>query len=90
MVGIPLLRKLAGLTEEELFPSSVAMILPICLVSLLLCPGPLPWGEALPYLLGSSLGGLACGIWGRRIPVLWLHRILGGLILWGGLRLLWS
>ena len=90
MVLIPMLKKFGDLPEEALFPASVSVILPVCLVSLATIPGPLPWREALPCLLGSGLGGLACGLWGRKIPVLWLHRLLGILILWGGLRLLWS
>jgi len=46
-------------------------------------------GQALPYLIGSLIGGVGAGLWGKRIPVLWLHRILGVLILWGGIRYLW-
>ena len=49
----------------------------------------LPWGPSLPYLTGGFLGGIAAGLWGNRIPVLWLHRIFGIMILWGGIRYLW-
>ena len=42
--------------------------------------------DALPYLAGIALGGLAAGYWGKHIPVKWLHRVLGILILWGGVR----
>jgi uncharacterized membrane protein YfcA len=47
-----------------------------------------PWSTALPYLLGSAIGGVAAGLWGKKIPVKWLHRLLGALILWGGIRYL--
>ncbi len=90
MVLVPLLTKASELKEEEIFPSSIAIILPICLVSLLM-NGPvweLPWKQALPYLLGSAAGGVLAGLFGQRIPTLWLHRFLGALILWGGVRYL--
>ena len=85
MVLIPLLGFLTAWTDEEIFSSSLSIILPICLVSLA-SAGPLPWPDALPWLPGSALGGLAAGIWGRKIPVKWLHRGLGILIIWGGIR----
>lgn len=88
MVLVPLLSILSGLGQDQIFPASICIILPVCLVCLALA-GPLPWQEALPYLLGSGIGGILAGKWGQKIPVLWLHRGLGILILWGGLRYLW-
>ena len=87
MVLIPLLQLLTDQSDAEIFASSLAIILPICLVSLAATPD-IPWQEALPYLVGSSIGGAAAGIWGSQIPVKWLHRGLGILIVWGGLRYL--
>ncbi len=91
MVLVPLLTLLAHLKEDAVFPSSVSIILPICLVSLAYTAvrDGLPWQQALPYLFGSALGGILAGCWGKKIPVLWLHRGLGLLILWGGFRYLW-
>lgn len=88
MILVPLLTKFTDLSEEAIFPSSICIILPICILSLWAAAAPIPWTEALPYLLGSGLGGLFAGLWGKRIPVKWLHRILGILILWGGVRYL--
>ena len=71
--------------------SSIAIILPLCLVSLTvtaLYQAP-DLAMALPYLLGSAFGAVPAGLWGRKIPVKWLHRLLGLLIVWGGLRYLW-
>ena len=87
MVLIPLLGWLTTLKEDEIFASSLAVILPICLVSLAVSP-QIPWRDALPYLIGSGIGGTAAGLWGRKIPVKWLHRGLGIFIVWGGLRYL--
>lgn len=92
MVLVPLLMCLTDLEETEVFPASVSIILPICILCLVLASGSqgLPWGSALPYLIGSVVGGVLSGILGQRIPVVWLHRVLGILILWGGLRYLWA
>lgn len=88
MVLVPLLSVLVKLRDEEVFPASVTIIAPICVVCLIMAGGPLPWRQALPYLLGSCIGGVGVGLWGDRIPTLWLHRILGAFILWGGVRYL--
>jgi uncharacterized membrane protein YfcA len=90
MVLVPMLTGLTDLKEEEVFPSSIAIIFPLCLVSLgaqFLNEG-LALKQALPYLLGGALGAIPAGFWGRKIPVKWLHRGLGLLILWGGIRYL--
>ena len=91
MVLIPLLTRLTLLPEDSVFPASVAIILPVCLVSLAvtMLQGPLPWELAWPWLIGSTAGGFCAGKWGRKIPVKWLHRGLGILIIWGGIRYLW-
>lgn len=88
MVLVPLLTWLTDLEDREIFPASVCIILPICLISLWLTYQPIPWHTAIPYLIGSAAGGVLAGIFARKIPTLWLHRILGILILWGGFRYL--
>ena len=87
---VPLLTWLTALPDNEVFPASVSIILPICLVSLsfTLDPAAVPWDIAVPYLLGSVAGGVLAGLLAKQIPTLWLHRILGLLILWGGVRYL--
>ena len=88
MVLVPLLEKIPGQREEAVFPASIAIILPICLVSILLglFTRSLSLMDALPFLPGSALGGGLAGLLGRKIPLKWLHRGLGLLILWGGIR----
>lgn len=90
MVLVPLLTWLTELCDDEIFPASVSIILPICLVSLSLTfqKGAVPWDITWLYLLGSAAGGIIAGLLGKRIPTLWLHRLLGVLILWGGIRYL--
>lgn len=90
MVLVPLLSVLTDLEDDAIFPASLSIILPVCLVSLgvTAITGALPWQQSLPYLAGSALGGVAAGLLGKHIPAKWLHRLLGLLILWGGFRYL--
>lgn len=89
MVLVPMLGERAGISEQERFPASVAIIAPVCVVSLLLSGSRnITFLQVLPYLLGGAVGGVAAGLWGKRIPTVWLHRMLGALILWGGIRYL--
>lgn len=90
MLLVPLLRKNATLEEHQIFPSSVAIMMPICFVSLWVTAlnTPLPWMEALPYILGCIPGGLLAGLLAKKICVKWLHRFLGLILLWGGVRYL--
>lgn len=87
MVLVPLLGLLTDLEEDRIFPVSVSIILPICIVSLLLSP-PASLSGLWGYLAGSAVGGIGAGILGKKVPVRWLHRALGLLLLWGGIRYL--
>ena len=90
MVLVPLLVWLTDLDEKEIFPTSVAIILPICIVSLLFSGNWQALSQRNTWLLlaASAAGGIVAGIWGKHIPTVWLHRILGIFILWGGIRYL--
>ena len=83
MILIPLLYLTARPSEEEVFPT--------CLVAIIMdavTGGSLPLGTAWPYMLGGGIGGVLAGLWAKKIPTLWLHRGLGLLIIWGGVRYL--
>ena len=90
MVLVPLLSLLVKLPEEEIFPASVSIIAPVCVVCLIMAPpdSTHSWQQVLPYLVGSCIGGVGAGLVGDKIPTLWLHRVLGAFILWGGFRYL--
>ena len=90
MVLVPLLGFVSALDDREVFPASVCIIAPVCIVSLVISwrPNVTPWDIALPYLMASAVGGIAAGFLAKKVPTLWLHRILGILILWGGIRYL--
>lgn len=85
MLLLPLLHRLTDLREHEAFACSVCTMLPLSVVSLVVYW--LRGGEfltaALPYLAGGAAGVLP-----RCLSAVWLHRALGALIVWGGLRLL--
>ena len=90
MVLVPLLGLLTSLDDKDMFSGSVVMILPMCVISLIATAltGAVSWREALPYLPGSALGGYLAFRYGGIIPVKWLHRGLGFMIVWGGIRYL--
>lgn len=89
MILVPLLSKCEEFSEKEVFSSSIVIILPICLISLLIGNGlKLPWHAAWPYLAGGGVGGVLAVFLGKRTKPVLLHRILGLFILYGGIRYL--
>ena len=90
MVLIPTLGMWTDADRDALFPISVSVMLPVCLLSLGFSArsAPLPWSDAFAYLAGSAAGGVLVGFVGGRIPAKWLHRIFGAMLLWGGIRYL--
>ena len=90
MILVPLLTGWCGLDQRKAFATSVAIILPLCLLSSLiyLFRGGLDLAAALPYLLGGLLGGFVGGKIFKRLNMDWLRRIFALLILYGGVRAL--
>ena len=85
---VPALTDLCGLEERKAFATSVAVILPLCLLSagIYWLRGGLELTAALPYLLGGALGGWMGGRWFRGVRVVWLRRAFGLLLIYGGVR----
>ena len=90
MLLVPLLTLLTDLNDDKIFPASISVIFPICIISILFRSDHIlpALKEGLPYLLGSIPGGLLALRLSGKIPVTWLHRVLGILVLWGGVRYL--
>lgn len=88
LVLVPLLGGWAGLEEKRAFATSVAIILPLSVVSyVLFCiKGGNVWLDALPYLLGGMAGGLVSAKLFQNVSALWLHRLFGALVLYGGVK----
>ena len=87
---VPLLAGWAGLEERRAFATSVAIILPLSAVSVVvyLRRGEIAVLQNLPYLIGGAAGGVIAGRVFQRVNMLWLRRIFGVLILYGGVRAL--
>lgn len=92
MVLVPLLTGFAHLEDKKAFSSAIAIILPMCLVTIAVywSRSIFPLTEALPYLAGGLAGGIIAGLLFRWVPPQLLHRLFGLIILLGGVRLLWS
>ena len=90
MVLVPLLIWLCRLEDKAAFSSAIAVILPLCVVSIAVYAlhDSLPLTEALPYLVGGAAGGVLAGLLFRKISARALHLILGAVILAGGIRLI--
>lgn len=87
-VLVPVLTGYCGLDQRRAFATSVAVILPLCVLSVVIYwyRGGLDVMAALPYLLGGALGGWAGGKWFKGVKMRWLKRAFGLLLIYGGVR----
>lgn len=87
---VPLFISLTKMEEKKAFATSVAVIFPLSIASLIvfLIRGENIFATGLPFVIGGVLGGLVSGKIFRRIPTIWLHRLFGVLILYGAVRTL--
>ena len=85
---VPLLVSWTKMEERHAFATSVAVILPLSVVSAAIywMRGGLDFGTAWPYLIGGALGGVIAGCIFKKVKLLWLRRVFGLLILYGGVR----
>ena len=85
---VPLLTRWAHMEQRSAFATSVAVILPLCALSVViyLFRGGLDFLAALPYLVGGAVGGWAGGKWFKGMKMPWLKRAFGLLLIYGGVR----
>ncbi len=90
MVLVPLLREKCGLEPRHAFATSIAIILPLCILSsaIYFFRGSLELSAALPYLLGGTFGGLLGGKIFKKVNMNWLRRGFGLLLLYSGVKAL--
>ncbi|WP_101696177.1 sulfite exporter TauE/SafE family protein [Clostridium minihomine] len=89
MIVVPMLKK-SGLPVVNSHATSVAVILPICILSagLYLYRGSVTFGQALPYL-PWMLAGSVIGSWALpKLNKTLLRRLFGALMLWAAWRML--
>ena len=87
-VFVPLLTGCCGLSQRKAFATSVAVILPLCALSVAVYffRGGLDLMAALPYLAGGAAGGWIGGKWFKGMKMPWLKRAFGLLLIYGGVR----
>lgn len=87
-VLVPVLTRFCGLEQRRAFATSVAVILPLCVLSVIFYffRGGLDLTAALPYLLGGAAGGWLGGRLFKGTKVSWLRRGFGLLLIYGGAR----
>lgn len=90
MILVPLLLRWIRVEEKAAFASSVAVILPLCLVSAAVywLQGALSLSMALPYLLGGLAGGFLGGRLFKQVSPQLLRRVFALFLLYGGIRCL--
>ncbi len=88
MILVPLLTRWCGLEDKKAFATSISIIAPLCIVSIVVycLQGSMEFSTALPYLIGGFFGGLLGGKLFKKIPAKFLHKALGLIIIYGGLR----
>ena len=88
LILVPLFTAWLKLPEKSAFATSLAVRVPVSAVSLTVyfLRGGLAAGFAWPYLLGGAIGGVLAGPVFRRVPVLWLRRVMAGFLLYGGVK----
>jgi len=87
---VPLFIGWIGMKPRKAFATSVAVIFPLSAVSLIIywLKGGMDLSLAWPYLIGGAAGGVLAGFLFKKLPVVWLRRGMGLLILYGGIRML--
>ena len=85
---VPLFVGWVGLEQRKAFATSVAVVLPLCVAALIsyVRKGGVDVAVALPYLAGGLVGGVLAGRVFDKIPVLWLRRGFGALLVYGGVK----
>lgn len=89
-VLVPVLTRLCGMEQRRAFATSVAVILPLCVLSvgIYFMRGGLDLTVAWPYLVGGTVGGWLGGRLFKGVRVDWLRRGFGLLLIYGGVRYL--
>lgn len=89
MILIPIFRKLLKKEEKRVFATSLAVVLPLSVVSATMYAqsGGFDFGSALPFVIGGTVGGFVGGKVFKKVPVRLLRITFAIFMIYGGLRL---
>lgn len=89
MIAVPMLKS-NGLPVQKSHATSIAMILPLCILSgyFYFKNGHFALQEALPFIPGAVLGAVVGAFLLKKIHAIWLKRIFGVLIIYASIRIL--
>lgn len=92
LILVPMLIYAAKLSTEKALPTSLAIILPICIVSCLqrYTIHSFDIISLWPYLAGGLAGGIIGGLTYKKVSKIWLRRILGGFVLYAGVKMIFK
>jgi uncharacterized membrane protein YfcA len=90
MFIVPLYTKWCKFDEKKTFASSIAVILPLSVVSIIVYAvcAAVPLKEALPYIVGGTVGSVIGGKCFKKVPVNVLRKIFAAFLIFGGVKAL--
>ncbi|MBR5479966.1 MAG: sulfite exporter TauE/SafE family protein [Clostridia bacterium] len=88
MILVPLFCKWLKMPQKSAFATSVAVILPMSVVSaaIYLLRYDLNFTDTLPFLAGGLIGGAISGAVFKKVPASLLRKALAIFIIYGGIR----
>lgn len=88
VVLVVLLGWWSGLEQKQIFATTVGVMLVLSIISVLVYHGraELTWQQLWPYLLGGAAGGIAGGLWLKKLRAPWLQKAFALLVLLAGLK----
>lgn len=89
MLAVHLLKK-SGFDVKEAHASSIAVILPLSVLSaaLYICAGRVSISDSLVYIPAGLAGAVTGALVLKKLPDKWIRRLFGVFLIWAGVRLL--